>query len=134
MSWSYRRLYASHPLYCSSYLYLESFGYCTTDNACIFKRVVVGFHRMHCRGLLLYASRFRTANAFMHVSKSRFRIGKHAVRCGDATLLESPVFSLPLVPIFSLFSLPLLVTLFLFLLFIRLRHVSHAVARELENF
>lgn len=82
--------FTSHPLYHSPYLYPESFGYCTTDNACIFIRAALVF--IACiGGLLLYASRFRTANAFMHVSKSRFRIGKHGrAECGDATLLESP--------------------------------------------
>lgn len=122
----------SHPLYHSLYLYPESFGYCTTDNACIFKWVALVF--IACiGGLLLYASRFRTANAFMHVSKSRFRIGKHGrARCGDATLLESPCFPSLLSPLAIFYFLP--ATFYYFALFSYDYDTFRTPLRELENF
>lgn len=59
---------------------------------------------------------------------ARFRIGKHGrARCGDATLLKSPCI-LSLLSLRVLFFF-LLTTLVVLLFFVRLRHVSHAVAR-----
>lgn len=111
----------------SPYLsYPESFGYCTTDNACIFIRLALVF--IACiRGLLLYASRFRTANAFMHVSKSRFRIGKHATRHYWNHSLMPP---LPPPPVCDFFPRDSTFRFFVF----RDYDTFRTPLRELENF